>query len=280
MTKLIHRDIKANTALVHRHLSHSSIEQMETRQMRSVFATLITLRSISEDGLSRENEGLFELMITRYQQAILSNQFPDRVRHDAVPIVIADVPDGTCYARCLFRKDDLYRLLRALRLQEAAGAGRITMSNGAKFGTQEILLLSLHKLIAPMRRVVFIDLVQFYGRDWTALSRAYNWFMHYVRTEFAHLVQDSWAYWRPDLETFTEKIRITMEEKSGGGIVYPPGGLAVFGFIDDTTVRTTRVGGEPAEPGPNALRFNTLVQMGFYSGYKKIHGVPRSRTSG
>jgi hypothetical protein len=97
--------------------------------------------------------------------------------------------------------------------------------------------------------------------------------MHYVRTEFAHLVQDSWAYWRPDLETFTEKIRITMEEKSGGGIVYPPGGLAVFGFIDDTSVRTTRVGGGPAAPGPDAPRFNTLVQMGFYSGYKKIHGV-------
>jgi hypothetical protein len=150
--KLIHRDTKANTALVYRHMSHNSIEQMEIRQMRSVLAMLITLRSVSEDGLSRENEGLFELMITRYQQAILSNQCPERVRHDAVPIVIAGVPDGTCYARYLFRKEDLYRLLRALRLQEAAGAGgRITMSNGAKFGTEEILLLSLHKLITPMR---------------------------------------------------------------------------------------------------------------------------------
>ncbi|KAJ1381866.1 hypothetical protein B484DRAFT_312302, partial [Ochromonadaceae sp. CCMP2298] len=120
------------------------------------------------------------------------------------------------------------------------------------------LLLGIHRLISPIR---FTDLVPFYGRDWSAISRAFNWFMKYVRTRFYCLVSNCWDFWKPYLEHFTDCVRDKMEEMSNGGIIYPEGGMCVFGFIDDTLIHTTRVGGGPAEAGEDAAR------------YKHMHGL-------
>jgi hypothetical protein len=133
-----------------------------------------------------------------------------------------------------------------------------------------VLLLSLHKLGHPIK---FHCLGYFYNKDWTVVNRAFNWFMKYLRTQWGHLITNSWAFWRPHLEEFTEKIRLKIEAKSDGNIVYPPGGMSLFGFLDDTSQSTCRVGGGPAERGEDAIRFNSLLQMAFYSGYKKNHGV-------
>lgn len=47
----------------------------------------------------------------------------------------------------------------------------------------------------------------------------------------------------------------------------------VFGFIDNTIIKTCRPGGSAAARGPNAPRFHRLVQQAFYTGWKKVHGV-------
>jgi hypothetical protein len=68
-------------------------------------------------------------------------------------------------------------------------------------------------------------------------------------------------------------VREKIIEKSDGGINYPEGSMSAFGFVDDTVIRIARPGGGPADEGVDADRWNTLIQMAFYSGYKKCHGI-------
>ena len=96
---------------------------------------------------------------------------------------------------------------------------------------------------------------------------------NYIRTTFGYLISNNWDFWKGDMEEFTESIRKKMYEKSDGAIDYPPGSYLVFGFIYDTTIRTCRPGGGPAEEGENAERYSMLLQEAFYSGYKKHHGI-------
>jgi len=98
------------------------------------------------------------------------------------------------------------------------------------------MLIFLHRAIHPIK---FIDMERFYGHDVTALSRSFMWFSKFIRCKFQHLVNDSFDYWKPHLEDMTECIREKIREKSNGGLDYPPGSLCVFGFIDDSTIKTT-----------------------------------------
>ena len=53
-------------------------------------------------------------------------------------------------------------------------------------------------------------------------------------------------------------------------IHYAPGTFRVFGFHDDTVIATCRPGGGPA---PDGGRHDNFIQMAFYNGWKKHHGV-------
>ncbi|KAJ1424236.1 hypothetical protein B484DRAFT_300796, partial [Ochromonadaceae sp. CCMP2298] len=143
----------------------------------------------------------------------------------------------------------------------------IKMNNGSKFHPEALMLVGLHRMAHPIR---CIDLVPLYGRDWSQLSRAFNYFHAYVIQRFDHLISDAWDFWSPSLESFTEHIMIKIIEKSDGGIVFPPGGLTIFGFLDDTIERP---GAGPSEVGENAQRLNQLptTQAAYYNGYKHHH---------
>ena len=143
------------------------------------------------------------------------------------------------------------------------------MDNGSNFGTDEVLMIGLTRLGYPQK---FGLMVAVFGRDWTALCRAFNWLTCYIRTRFSHLITANLNWWRPELEYFSDCISKKITEKSDGGIVYPPGAVCLCGFIDDTIGKTCRPGGGPAEEGENAPRWNTLIQAAFYTGYKKLHG--------
>jgi hypothetical protein len=216
-----------------------------------------------------EVEEFKEVLAIQYMSATIAVAHGPITRNRLMKILhIADLTDKQCFQRTMFCRDELERLYRVLRLDELGEF--VQMSNGSRFGTEEIMIIALHRFSYPIR---FTDMVQFYGRDWSALSRAFNWFSKYVRTNFSHLIIDNMQYWKPCLEEFTEVVREKMIEKSDGGVVYPPGSLSVFGFVDDTVTRTTRPGGGPVEGGVEASRHNCLIQMAFYSGYKKCHGV-------
>ena len=170
-------------------------------------------------------------------------------------------------------KADLHRLHAVLKLPLFGGV--VKLSNGSKFGTEEIMLLALNRFVYPQK---FAEMCSVYCRDWTALCRAFNWFCKYVRINFGHLVTNNLLYWRDHLESFSEQVRHKIFEKSDGGINHRPGTMVVAMFIDDTMSKSCRPGGGPADEGPNATRFNTLIQQAFYSGYKKMHGFKYQST--
>eukprot|EP00601_Ochromonadales_sp_CCMP2298_P008527 CAMPEP_0173202072 /NCGR_PEP_ID=MMETSP1141-20130122/18734_1 /TAXON_ID=483371 /ORGANISM="non described non described, Strain CCMP2298" /LENGTH=356 /DNA_ID=CAMNT_0014127325 /DNA_START=83 /DNA_END=1150 /DNA_ORIENTATION=+ len=240
MTRLGIRDTIHRTAINRRHLSLSNDERVYVARLRTLYNQIGEAEERYElpPDMVQFREHVREL----YLQIVVTAEVPDRVRRRPTFLCIDQVPLVDTYPRYLFKRQDLHRLHKCLRLDEFPV---ITLKNGCKFGSEELLLLGIHRLISPIR---FTDLVPFYGRDWSAISRAFNWFMKYVRTRF---------YWR----------------MSNGGIIYPEGGMCVFGFIDDTVIHTTRVGGGPAEPGEDAARFNPIIQHSFYTGYKHMHGL-------
>jgi len=62
-------------------------------------------------------------------------------------------------------KEDLPRLHRALGLDALGGSVRF--DNGMEFGTEEALLILLHKFTSPTRN---IQLVEMFGRDHTFIE--------------------------------------------------------------------------------------------------------------
>lgn len=258
----------SQTSYVYRYQALSSLEQMEKRKVSRLLAIILALERSSKSPMPPHIYILKVQLSVAYVRLAYNDDLPVRVRTRPTMLTINDFSESDCYIRFKFTKPDLYRLHDALKLDDFEGSVR--MSNGSKFGTEELLCLSLNRFAFPQK---FGEMVHVYGRDWTALCRAFNWFCNYVRTKFEYLLQGDMMFWKPHLEGFSEAVRLKIAEKSDNGIVHHPGTVLVAMFVDDTMTKTCRPGGGPTEEGVGASRFNTLIQQSFYSGYKKIHGI-------
>lgn len=257
----------SKTSYVYRYQSLSSLEQMEQRRLTKGLCMVLCLQRKSGFEGDVVLPVVQKLLTAMYIKLMYGEAIPVRIRVRPVPKTIDSFTESQCYIRFMFTRDDLHRLHTVLGLDEFNGTVR--MKNGSKFGTEEILLLSLNRFVFPQK---FGEMTTVYGRDWTALCRAFNWFCRFTRINHSKLVKKNLQYWKPMLEEFSEAIRVKIFEKSEGGINHAPGSIMIAMFIDDTMSRSCRPGGGPAEEGENATRFNTLIQQSFYSGYKKMHG--------
>ena len=261
------RRIPSQTSYAYRYQALSCLEQMEKKRLGRYIVLLMAMEQSSDSPLPQNLLELKISLVRQYVRVSCAADLPPRVWVRPTFRMIDDFSESVTYTRFLFTREDMHRLHRALRMHELGPW--VSMGNGSRFGTEELLCLGLNRIVFPQK---FGEMVSVYGRDWTALSRAFNWFSYYVRKRFGWLVQSNLPYWKPMLEVFSEAIRVKVEEKSEAGIIYPPGGMLVAMMIDDTLSRSCRPGGGPAEEGEDAPRFNTLIQQAFYTGYKKIHG--------
>jgi hypothetical protein len=78
---------------------------------------------------------------------------------------------------------------------------------------------------------------------------------------------DNFQYWKNYFDYFAEKIRCKLIEF---GIHYSRDTFRVVGFYDDTVLATSRPG---SGPNKNGLRKSNYIQMAFYNGWKKHHGI-------
>ena len=266
------RTTKKKTSYLKRHLALSSIERMDIKQIERCLKYFLLVKATIDSPLPDEMDTLFHGLIESYTTMKVVD-IPDPViNRTPVPLTFNDVAEDNCYNRYRFLKSDLSRLHKALKLDEFED-GCIRVGTGSKYnkyGTEEALLILLQRLAFPTR---FADMVSIYHRDISSLSRIFSWMNNYIRTRFGHLLTNNWDFWKESFEEYAECIRKKVVEKSEGAIDYPPGSYLVFGFIDDTTIRTCRPGGGPAEEGENAERYSMLLQEAFYSGYKKHHGI-------
>jgi hypothetical protein len=249
---------------------------MDLKQIERCLKYFLLVKATIDSLLPDEMDVMFHGLVESYTtMKVIDVPEPAAINRAPVALTFNDVDEDTCYSRYRFLKPDLWRLHKALKLDEFEDgyirAGSLANpSKYNKYGTEEALLILLHRLAFPTR---FVDMVSIYHRDITALSRIFSWMNNYVRTRFGYLLTNNWDFWKDNFEEYAECIRKKVVEKSEGAINYPPGSYLVFGFIDDTSIRTCRPGGGPAAEGENAERNSMLLQESFYFGYKKHHGI-------
>ena len=93
-------------------------------------------------------------------------------------------------------------------------------------------------------------------------------FNEHILENFSSLLTDNLQYWVDYFPDFAACISDKLAEK--GNIHYPANSFRLFGFHDDTVIGTCRPGGGPTNDGGRHCNF---IQMSFYNGWKKHHGI-------
>jgi hypothetical protein len=179
---------------------------MDIKQIERCLNYFLLVKETIDSPLPDEMDALFHGLVESYTTMKVID-VPDPVINRApVALTFNDVDEDSCYNRYRFLKPDLWRLHKALKLDEFED-GYIRVGSPAspskynKYGTEEALLILLHRLSFPTR---FADMVSIYNRDINSLSKIFNWMNNYIRTRFGHLIKSNWDYWKDDLEEFTE----------------------------------------------------------------------------
>jgi hypothetical protein len=166
-----------------------------------------------------------------------------------------------------FKKDNLKRLFLLLEfpLWPEFRANRMRMSG------EEVFLRGLYELCSGENKQHICENVM--GREFSAQSRAFTFFVEFMFDKFHHLVHDSLPWWFNNgiVQRSAEAIQEKMFEQGlsrEADICYLP---ALF--IDCNCLQGDVVGGGPAEAGINAARWDERIQRSFYNGWKSVHGL-------
>jgi hypothetical protein len=107
-----------------------------------------------------------------------------------------------------------------------------------------------------------------FGREQTAQSRAFKFFINHIYFTFYDLMYDNLQFWWD--HGFIDESQAAIEVKlmELGAIVDDIGM-----FIDCNCLETDRVGGGPRYDCPDADRWVSTIQRAFYNGWKSTHGL-------
>lgn len=142
----------------------------------------------------------------------------------------------------------------------------IKLDNGIIMAGEEVFIRGLYEFVSGDNQEQISANV--FGREFSAQSRAFKYFINHIYSTFEHLVHDNLDWWyrngffASSAEAIGHKINIPSDIKN-----------LVAHFIDCNCLPTSVVGGGPAEEGANAIRWNELIQRSFYNGWKSIHGL-------
>lgn len=162
-------------------------------------------------------------------------------------------------------KEQLHRLITGFQIPAIV---RI-IETGNVFHGEEFLLIGLYRLHLPTT-ISDGSFKTIFGLGHTAVSMVFNAFIEFLVNNWGYLLFDNLQFWLPYLPDCAQAVRDKCNEK---GCYFPPGGLRVAGFIDNTMNATCRPGGGPARDGQNAPRNDPLIQRAWYNGWKKMHGM-------
>jgi hypothetical protein len=195
--------------------------------------------------------------------------------------VINELTDEVAYSLTRFTKEQLRLLFAHFRMPEV-----IVTEHRHHFSGEEVLIVCLAKIATgdPWIRLI----PGFFGGDVRRWSFAFRWFVDHLFINFFHKISGrSIEIWLPEMNGFKQSIierlrqpahPIEMDYYYDAGERDGPNQYIVevesiddwrvFGFIDDTAVRTCRVGSGPVGPedGPGRPRrqFADLIQRSFY----------------
>lgn len=245
-----------------RFLSICSHDQVRSRRIKKVIlAFMARLKNVKLEQAERTSldTGL-RLLIARYLSLVAE---PDIELEKPVKLnrTIESFSESDCRIFFAFDKADLPRLLGLLQIPNV-----VRFPNRAKMSGEEILLRGLYELVSGETQHKISTNV--FGRDLTAQSRAFTWFINHMFNTFHHLVDDNLQWWFTN--GFFEQSAAAIGRKMDMGAGHHN---HVAHFIDCNCLQTSVTGGGPGEEGVNAMRWDPQVQRAFYNGWKSIHGL-------
>jgi len=162
----------------------------------------------------------------------------------------------------------LCNLLRDFGAQQRGNKGMYcVLSNGITVPAEEILLRGLFEFRSGE---IKDDVTDIFGRDQSAQTRAFDYFIDFVFENYRHLVNDNLEWWYNN--GFWAKSAAAIENRMKERFKFSTRNM-VSHFIDCNCLETCVVGGGPAEQGANAARWNEDIQRSFYNGWKSINGM-------
>jgi hypothetical protein len=97
---------------------------------------------------------------------------------------IESFSESNCWNFFETRKEDLYRLLKAIQMPET-----VILENGSKMPGEEVMLRGLYELVSGNDKHEIAENV--FGRDYSQQSRAFKWFINHIYYNFSDLVTDN-----------------------------------------------------------------------------------------
>ena len=176
------------------------------------------------------------------ERTILSNEHKRRT--------ISSFSDDWIYSNTRFHSStDLMRLYKGLRIPD-----KIILDNKSVVSGEEALLVTLYRLSFPRR---LSDFEKTFGREYSHWSRVIKYTLEWIVRNWWYLMSNSIEYWKDHIPSFHRAIVTKIIELGYAASVDLLGvdseemTYGVFGFIDNTIIRTCRPGGGAAARGPN-----------------------------
>ena len=176
---------------------------------------------------------------------------------------IADYNDAECDLLFKFKKTHLEEMVNLLRFPEY-----VRFSNRVTITGEEIMLRGLYEMNS---RDTQYKISRHFGRCWTMQSRAWTFFVHHMYSEHHHLVHDSLPWWHRNRLLHASRDSIWAKISGEPCKIWERSSCWLFDpfntglFIDCNCFSCCRVGGGPAEEGPDAMRWFDEIQHAFYN---------------
>lgn len=191
--RLAERHSRRFTSRRQRHIALTSHEQVQLRDIKkSLYYVIFLKNQATEEGdheMVNNFQDIEDMLALNYFSI---KYFPvDEYYLEELPNhrrMIDSFDDSQCDIQFRFLKDHLRLLVRLLRFPEL-----ITFDNRAKMSGEEVFLRGLYELRSGDTQ--YDVSVNLFGRDNSAQSRAYSWFLKHIYYNFHGLVTNNLEWW-------------------------------------------------------------------------------------
>jgi hypothetical protein len=246
-----------------RYRAMSSHEFVEAKSLRKIIMMLFILRK-----KRKSFNKLLRVALILYASKVLEcpSDLEPLERPIHMHITVGSFTSSNCKSFFRFNKEDLLEMIHELELPEWC-----YFSNRSKMRGEEVFLRGIYELVSGATKHIICETV--FGREWSAQSRAFTYFINFMYERYKHLVINNLDWWYRN--GFFKASSDAIQEKmlSNGYSRDAPFFYKIVFFIDCNCLPTSRVGGGPAEEGANAARWDESIQRAFYNGWKSIHGL-------
>ena len=167
-----------------RHLSLSSIEQVRLKRLKKIILALFCKIGMTDDTEEKKDlNDMLEAVVLKYLSIVVVYK-DDMDMCERYDRTISSFSPSDCKTFFEFKKADLVRLFPLLNIPEIC-----KFDNRSEMSGEEVFLRGLYELVNGETKHNISRNV--FGRDWSAQSRAFNYFINHIYNNLKHLVTDN-----------------------------------------------------------------------------------------